>query len=171
MTNTIDRNKVSSAAQAAQAALASLSKPIHCLLLPLHEETLLLPNAAVAEVVSYIEPEPIADAPIWLLGRILWRDRTVPLISFEAASGGNSTTPGMSARIAILNTLNTSLRVPYVAIVLQGIPRLRQIKQESEIQQGPQSGRASVAADAIVDESPVIVPDIDDLETRLEQLI
>ena len=41
---------------------------IHCLLIPLHKETMLLPNAAVAEVIAYSDPESIPDAPDWLHG-------------------------------------------------------------------------------------------------------
>ena len=168
MTQTTDSN---SSKTSKPAALGSQHKPIHCLLIPLNEETMLLPNAAVAEVVDYIEPEPIHDAPAWLLGRILWRDRTVPLVSFEAASGGKRIASGSANRIAVLNTLNSSSRVPYIAVVLQGIPRLRQIKDDKDVQQDTLSGRPSVAANLIVDDSPVLVPDIDDLETRLVQLI
>lgn len=60
---------------------------IHCLTIPLHEEIALLPNASIAEVISYKEPTTIDDAPDWFLGYVSWRERRVPLISFEAVSG------------------------------------------------------------------------------------
>jgi len=43
---------------------------------------LLLPNATIAEVLSFAEPEPVAAAPHWLLGRIRWRGWQLPLASF-----------------------------------------------------------------------------------------
>ena len=33
---------------------------------------LLLPNASVAEVITYSEPEVLDNAPPWLLGRVRW---------------------------------------------------------------------------------------------------
>src|SRR5690606_40453141 len=53
------------------------------LLLPLADRTLLLPNVAVAELIAYQTPQEIAHAPDWLLGRIIWRDLSLPLVSFE----------------------------------------------------------------------------------------
>ena len=40
---------------------------------------LLLPNATISEVLSYSPPEPVEDAPDWLLGRLRWRGRAVRL--------------------------------------------------------------------------------------------
>ena len=45
---------------------------------------LLLPNASVAEVITYSLPEPVPDAPSWLYGRIRWR--------------GSARSPGPSCR-------------------------------------------------------------------------
>ena len=75
---------------------------VHCLLIPLHKETMLLPNAAVAEVIAYSDPETIPDAPDWLQGWLSWRDRKVPLISFEVASGRKMSTDKLGKRIAVL---------------------------------------------------------------------
>ena len=38
---------------------------IPCLTIPLYDEVILLPNSAVAEVVSYIKPEVVENAPEW----------------------------------------------------------------------------------------------------------
>ena len=36
---------------------------LHCMLIPTHRETLLLPTSAMAEVVDYTAPRPAEDAP------------------------------------------------------------------------------------------------------------
>ena len=49
---------------------------------------LLLPNATIAEVLSFAPPAPIeGEAPEWLLGRIRWRGWQVPLIAFSRLAG------------------------------------------------------------------------------------
>src|SRR5690606_24222737 len=70
------------------------------LLVPLADRTLLLPNVAVAELVPYRAPRAAEGAPSWFLGQVPWRDLSLPLMSFEAASGSEVVT-GANARVAI----------------------------------------------------------------------
>ena len=44
---------------------------------------LLLPNATIAEVLSFADPDAIDNAPDWLLGRIRWRGWQLPLVAFS----------------------------------------------------------------------------------------
>jgi hypothetical protein len=60
--------------------------------------------------------------------------------------------------------------VPYIAIVLQDIPKLKLV-QEDTLQEGPGvAGRQSVLIQLQVEGGLVVVPDIDDLEQRVERL-
>jgi chemosensory pili system protein ChpC len=92
------------------------------LLLPLADRTLILPNVAVAELIDYQRGEPASDAPPWYLRSVAWRDRQLPLISFEAACG-QPLAIGERARIVVLNTLGGRERLKFIALVIQGIPR------------------------------------------------
>lgn len=92
------------------------------LLLPLADRHLLLPNVAVAELIDYQHGEPSSDAPPWYLRQVRWRDRQLPLISFEAACGG-STVIGERARIVVLNALGGRAQLKFIALLVQGIPR------------------------------------------------
>jgi len=143
---------------------------VHCLLLPLGERPALLPNAAVAEVVGYYEPEPLSDAPDWLLGMVSWRDQRIPLISLEAASGGDTAAPRAVSRIAVLNTLSGNPRLPYIAVLTQAIPQLRLINDDNIKAHEGAASQASVAAVVEVNGEVMLVPDLDDLEQRVERL-
>ncbi len=143
---------------------------VHCLLIPLHKETILLPNAAVAEVIAFSEPETIPDAPDWLQGWLHWRDRKVPLISFEVASGRKMSAEMQGQRIAVLNTLNSNPRVPYIAIMIQDIPKLFLVQPDTLKERNDANPRPSIAAQLVAEGEPVIVPDLDDLEQRVERL-
>lgn len=144
---------------------------VHCLLLPLNTEIAVLPNAAVAEVIPFVQPAPIEDAPDWLVGYISWRDRQVPLIMFEAASEGNVGRVHKSCRIAVLNTLNGNSKLPYIAIIMQSLPSL-QVVRTNTIQYDNKSSkqRQSIKAYVNLSGTAAIVPDIDDLESRLLRL-
>ena len=144
---------------------------VHCLLLPMHMDIALLPNAAVAEVIPYSEPVPIDDAPEWFLGYMNWRDRRVPLVMFEAASDGEAGRIHKGCRIAVLNTLNGNRDLPYIAIVMQGLPSL-QIVRPNTIQYAdrPTMQRQSIKAYVNLNGVAAVVPDIDELESRLLRL-
>ena len=47
------------------------NREIRGLMIPVTGTKVLLPNATVAEVITYSVPEKIPNAPIWLLGRQL----------------------------------------------------------------------------------------------------
>lgn len=92
------------------------------LLLPLSDRCLLLPNIAVAELIDYQDSKAEPDAPNWYLGPISWRNRTLPLLSFEAACGARTRVAGR-ARIVVLNALGGRADLKFIALLTQGIPR------------------------------------------------
>jgi len=141
---------------------------VHCLLLPLYTDVALLPNAAVAEVITFIEPVPVENAPEWLIGYIHWREHRVPLVMFEATSEGDVGRITKNSRIAVLNTLNGNSELPYIAIVMQGLPSL-QIVRPNNIQYAdhPAMQRQCIKAYVNLNGVEAIMPDIDELEARL----
>lgn len=92
------------------------------LLLPLADRELLLPNVAVAELIDYQDSAADPSAPAWYLGPIEWRQRALPLLSFEAACGGRAKVGGR-ARIVVLNALGGRPELRFIALLTQGIPR------------------------------------------------
>jgi len=94
------------------------------LLLPLEDRTLLLPSAAIAEVIHHkAVPEPVENAPDWLLGQIEWRGLKLPLLSFEVLSG--AALPSPKRQIAILNVTHEQASLKFYALLLQGFPHTR----------------------------------------------
>lgn len=147
------------------------SDAIHCLQIPMYEESILLPNAAVAEVAGYIQPEPLPDAPDWYLGKISWREHKVPLVSFEIASGGQNPGNLGGSRIAVLNTLQGNPDMPYIAFITQGIPSLKLVREQQIVpDQRNTDERQSIAGFVQLDGVSLVVPDIDDLEARIQRL-
>ncbi|HFQ13985.1 MAG TPA: chemotaxis protein CheW [Gammaproteobacteria bacterium] len=139
---------------------------LHCLLLPLQDSRMLLPNTAVAEVIGYSLPQPQDGAPDWFLGYIDWRDIRVPLLSFEIFTGEGGQVAG-AKRIAVLNTLNGNPRLPYLAIPLQGIPQLRLVTEAALADARTDADTEGIAARIELGDERVLVPDLDWLEQRL----
>jgi len=99
---------------------------ISSMLLPVEGCTLLLPGVVVAEIVTFVTPEPddSEDVPAWFLGHIYWRNQRVPLVAFEALIGGGTPLVSSHCRIAILNNTGLSHQLGFFAILLQATPKL-----------------------------------------------
>lgn len=140
---------------------------VHCLTIPLNNETALLPNSAIAEVISFKDPVMIDDAPEWFLGYIDWREKRVPLVSFESVSGKVLTAAKKNSRICVLNTLNGNSQIPYVGILSQGIPSLAIVQEHGLEDKESTDGRSAVGAIVEVGGVEAIIPNIDEIEQRL----
>lgn len=132
---------------------------------------LLLPNAAVAEVLSYSDPEPIANAPAWLMGRVRWRGWQVPLVDFSRLDGSESAAPataGGRRRVLVVKAPGGHARLPYFAFLADGFPRLMSLSEATleTLAESSIPGSCIFAHVAINDENAV-VPDMDAVESRL----
>ncbi len=137
---------------------------IRSVLVPLSGTRILIPNATVAEVVAYSDPDPIAEAPDWLPGTFLWRGWQVPLVSFARLTEASADAePVAGARMCITKTLIDIERMPYIAILAQGFPRLTTITEDSVTEIEMDSKPIGVAGKLSIDNDEVIIPDLDRL--------
>lgn len=134
---------------------------IRSVMAPVSGGELLLPNATVAEVVGYTAPDAIDNTPDWLLGSMLWRGWQVPVVSFAMLSGMAEGEPLDDARICITKSLIDNPRMPYLALVTQGYPRLVTITEASLTEVPDDQLPEAVAGRAIVGDREVRIPDLD----------
>lgn len=107
----------------APATTSNASSGLTALMLPLADRNLLLPNVALAELIPYRSVQTTPGLPDWFLGQIAWRDLSLPLLSFELASGSRQASAGSMPRVAVLNALGGRPKVKFIALLVQGIPR------------------------------------------------
>lgn len=107
------------------------------LLLPVQGTTLVLPNEAVAEVISHVQVNPIAGAPAWMRGTIEWRGLALPLVSYERLNGMQVRAAEPVLRVAVINGIGGDERLPFFGLVTSGIPRpIRLQKDELTLREG-----------------------------------
>jgi chemosensory pili system protein ChpC len=134
------------------------------LLLPLADRNLILPNVAVAELIDYQQGTFDLDSPPWFLGLVTWRDRKIPLLSFESACG-QKVVIGERARIVILNALGGRPELKFIGLLVQGIPRSYKLDSQLSYVDVPLCGLEQAAVQ--VGEQVAKVPDLLGLEGLL----
>ncbi|MBP1474642.1 chemotaxis protein CheW [Frateuria sp. MAH-13] len=149
-----------------------LPREIRCVLVPVGQLRLLLPNATVAEVITLPTPEPVEGAPEWLLGRIAWRGWRVPLVSFTKLAGAPEGDADLAVRVAVLKALGNNARLPFIAVVTQGFPRLTTLNAELIIPTHDGAPLPSgVKAQVLVRDDIAVIPDLEGIEAELAALL
>lgn len=103
-----------------------------CILAPLADGSLLLPNVAVAEVLRSQRVRATEGLPPWCVGWIMWRGLILPLLSFEGVNAGDGSTPPMSAQDGVL-VMNRTRDLPalgFYGVLIRGTPRLLRLAED-----------------------------------------
>jgi len=133
---------------------------------------LLLPNAAIAEVLSYADPEPVADTPDWLLGRIRWRGWQVPLVAFSRLAGLAEDQATLGNKVIVLKALGGDRGVPYFALVTQGFPRLVTVSRQALASEDVDADLpAGVQAQVRLNEDAALLPDLAHIEALVDDAL
>ena len=134
---------------------------------------LLLPNATIAEVLSFADPDPVADAPDWLLGRIRWRGWQLPLIAFARLAGIADERGGLGSKVVVLKALGGDPKAPFFALLTQGFPRLVTVSQAA-LAADAGDGEvlpAGVQARVVLNEDAALLPDLEQVELLIGQAL
>lgn len=135
---------------------------------------LLLPNATIAEVLSYADPEPVdGDVPQWLLGRMRWRGWHVPLIAFGTLSGLADERGGLGSKVLVLKALGGTSKTPYVAVLTQGFPRLVTVSAGGLVSEddGAEAMPCAVRARVRLNEDHALLPDLEAVEAMVAEAL
>jgi chemosensory pili system protein ChpC len=154
-------------APAAETENAIAARPVTAIasmLLPVHGKSLLVPGVAVAEIVNYSYPERPDEAPSWYFGNIIWRKLAVPVVSFDVINGQEIPRVTANSRIAVLNNTGVSDDVPFIAIVMQGIPRLVRVNMKDISDDNDTALAPAELAAVRLGTDTVFIPDVSVLE-------
>jgi chemosensory pili system protein ChpC len=134
---------------------------------------LLLPNATIAEVLSFADPDPVADAPDWLLGRIRWRGWQLPLIAFARLAGIADERGGLGSKVVVLKALGGDPKAPFFALLTQGFPRLVTVSQAALAAAAGEGEAlpAGVQARVVLNEDAALLPDLEQVELLIGQAL
>ena len=151
--------------------MAESTEELYSLLVPLHENRLIVPRACVAEVVRYVTPEGGDDSPSWFRGEIDWNNLRIPVVSFEELCGLEHAAPGGRTRIAVFHSVSGKLENGYVGIMTEGFPQLVRVNRDvltlDDRHAWPADGPV-ICQVRMINEYPLI-PDLEQLEAVVHE--
>ncbi|MDR9426130.1 MAG: chemotaxis protein CheW [Marinobacter sp.] len=148
------------------------SQSLQCVMIPVSDRQLLLPNVSIAEVVDFDSTEAGTNTPDWLIGFLDWRGLKLPVISYDAANGGELIVPGDNrGRIIVLNTIGPAHQTsPFMAMITQGIPSQAHLEEDQLHKLDAETGPADLMQ-VEVDGEIAWIPDLEYLESMAAKVM
>ena len=109
------------------------TQDIKCVILTLRSENVMVPNAAIAEIISARDTLKVENAPGWYVGKMPWRGVEVPLVSYEAAAGYEAKGVNLNTQVAVLYSVSEDAKYPYVGLVISGVPHVSNFSKDQII--------------------------------------
>ncbi len=144
---------------------------LYCVLLSLREDTLLLPNAAVAEAIGQDLLKTDDAGPNWLAGTFNWNNRRIPAINFEPLNSDHWPPLNKRSRLVVLHAISGRPEDAPFAIVCQGYPHLITL---SRVALTPLALRETDRPDYVlarvrIGNTEALIPDLDRIASLLVQ--
>lgn len=149
------------------------TRQLYAVLMALAGDMLLLPNAAIAEVVAREAVQPDVRLPAWLAGFVEWNSRRLPVLRFEVLNGGAMPVDSRRERVVIINSNGRHLPSGQFALLTQAYPHLVTLTRAA-LQAEPL--RASDRDDLLLSRARVanqvaLIPDLDMIEAEIARAL
>ncbi|MDO9452007.1 MAG: chemotaxis protein CheW [Stagnimonas sp.] len=154
-------------------SLEPIAKEIYCVLIALVDDTLLLPNAAIAETVGQEALTVNESEPLWVAGELQWNRRALTVIRYETLNGAAHAPLTRRARLVVLQALDAETTASPLALVAQSYPHLITVTRDAiaPLPLRPGDDPAVVLARVRVGNSEALIPNLDAMRQRVNNLL
>ncbi|WMS85878.1 chemotaxis protein CheW [Pleionea litopenaei] len=142
---------------------------VYSLMIPIIDQSILLPNVTVAEIVPFGDVAYQKEGADWFIGTLHWHGIKVPMISLDILNGGEDPQANKRSRVAVVHTINGDEEMPYIAIIVQGIPRLTHVTEPSISMVESDSLGVADKAKVQIGTIQATIPDLDKLEALIKE--
>ena len=144
---------------------------IHCMLIPLNQHYLLLPNSTISEVIPKAGvQEQLPDDISWL-GFIDWQEQRIPVVYLERLLDDNQVETSNSTKFCLLNGINTEAGISTYAIPCSGSPQLITLNQAALHLTHGDSDSPSLHCQIKISNKVALIPNLDAIERGIKQLL
>lgn len=148
---------------------ADLAEEVQCVMIPLANSNLLLPNVCIAEILPWRRIKALQSVPDWLSGILGWRGETVPVVNFELLNEHPQSRVANGRCLVVMNRASGSRGPDFYALIAEGLPRLLQVAAEDLVAQDDAAGPYASAHVQLGTETAVI-PDLEHVERQIKML-
>lgn len=145
---------------------------VKCVVLKINGSELLMPNAAVAEIVPIRNIINVANKPDWMLGYLDWRGNSVPLISFETLGGVRM--PSLATgnvKAAVLFSIGEDREFPFVSILMQDSPSVVNVKESDLVTSKEDITHPAILDIVMMADGNYSIMDLEKLEGIVKQVM
>ena len=133
-------------------------------------DSLLLPNAAVAEVCRSRRPTRWRAPPTGCSAASAGAGWQMPLVAFSRMAGIADEQGGLGSKVVVLKALGGNPQAPYFAVLTQGFPRLVTVPRDELLQHDDGEPLPDgVLARVTLREDSALVPDLARIEARIQE--
>jgi len=105
---------------------------IPCMLIPLKQHYLLLPNTTIAEVIPMPSNiEPIDNRPDFYLGNYQWHQQQLAIIDLENLVENNAVDTSDANKLCVLYSINNGNAIGAYALPCHGAPQLIHLNESA----------------------------------------
>ena len=145
---------------------------VKSIILTLKNKLVVVPNAAIAEIISVQDVHKQKDSPGWLLGKARWRGVELPVVSYEAAGGEEAQKVNLNTQVAVIYSANDEedRSYPYFGLAIHGVPHVSTFSREQiKIDDYASTGHPMVAQVVRINGAAAGILDIRAIEDMLHQ--
>lgn len=149
--------------------LPGQEEEVQCVVIPLAQHSLLLPNVCVAEILPWRRIKPLPDAPPWLVGVLGWRGEMLPVVDFDALCSGSASADGQARCLIVMNR-SSARGAGFYALLASGLPRLLSVAAEDLEGGGEGAGTATYEALRVqLGTEVATIPDLNQIELAVQK--
>jgi len=142
---------------------------IPCMLIPLQQHYLLLPNSTIAEVIPMPRVRAVDDKPNYWIGQCDWHSWQLPVIDLESLVENEVYDISDANKLCVLHGINTSADVSIYALPCYGVPQLIHLN-ESALKLALDTGDSDFVHYQIqIGNKVAYIPNLDKIEITLSQ--
>lgn len=145
---------------------------VHCMLIPLRQHYLLLPNTTVAEVIPLPRQMSLAQhsALNFIVGQCHWRDNILPVIDLENLISEPADADSRAAnKLCIVNGINTDAAVDHYALPCCGAPQLITLNAAALQTTAQDAAQNWLYCQIKIGNKTALIPNLDNIESHLQK--
>ena len=146
---------------------------IKSIILTLKNKLVVVPNAAVAEIISVQDVRETENSPKWMLGKTLWRGVELPVVSYEAADGEEAQAVNLNTQIAVMYSASDDeeMKYPYIGLAMHGVPHVSTFSRDQiKTDENAENDHPMVAQKVRINGAAAGILDIPAIEKMLQQV-